>query len=257
MSKQVIQVNRKVTQPIPDTFSICRKINYIKIWKQKVMLYQLLEMSTAFSDAYISSFPHVWCSPVKSSCVMETVHQTRYCRFFWHRRAGKCIPKLILTSQIRTSYQVVFDNEHSLHLWKRHPCTSAVEIQLTDCHEQVTTWRNLRRLLYSCSSIVRLLIQSNCFELQPSMHFLWVAWLFDRPVLQRQELLQFKLVYYEDNLVPANINMAMHLQECTTSSEHLLQDVPDTDFIGLTVRSIYSYTFVEQWIKDTVDYSKH
>jgi hypothetical protein len=43
-----------------------------------------------------------------SSCLMqpgeeflqwpETVHQTIYCRFVWHRRIGKCIPKLILAS---------------------------------------------------------------------------------------------------------------------------------------------------------------
>jgi hypothetical protein len=31
----IIQSNRKVTQPIPDTCSICQKINYIDIRKQK------------------------------------------------------------------------------------------------------------------------------------------------------------------------------------------------------------------------------
>jgi hypothetical protein len=30
------------------------------------MLYEVLEMSTAFSDAFINSFPHVWCNSVKS-----------------------------------------------------------------------------------------------------------------------------------------------------------------------------------------------
>jgi hypothetical protein len=45
----------------------------------------------------------------------------------------------------------VFDNEHSLHLWKRHPCTSTGERQLTDWREQVTTWRGL---LCSHSGIV-------------------------------------------------------------------------------------------------------
>jgi hypothetical protein len=134
-------------------------------------------MSTAFSDACIHSFPHVWCHPVKSSCITETVHQTRYCRFVWRRRIGKCIPKLILASEVRTRCQVVFDNEHSLHLWKRHPCTSTVERQLTGWHEQVTTWRDLRGLLYSHSDIVCLSIQSNCIELQPSVNILiWVAW---------------------------------------------------------------------------------
>jgi hypothetical protein len=33
--------------------------------KKKTMLYYVLEMSTAFSDACIHSFPHVWCNPVK------------------------------------------------------------------------------------------------------------------------------------------------------------------------------------------------
>jgi hypothetical protein len=143
----------------------------------------VLEMSTAFSDACIHSFPHVWCNPVKSSCVKETVHQTRYCRFVWHSRIGKCIPKLILESLVRTRSEVVFDNEHSLHLLKRHPSTSTVSRQLTDWCEQVTTWRDLRGLLYSHSDIVCLLIQSNCIELQPSINILiWVALLFDQPV---------------------------------------------------------------------------
>jgi hypothetical protein len=35
----VIQNVRKLTQPIPDTHSVCKKIHYIKIWKQKTMLY--------------------------------------------------------------------------------------------------------------------------------------------------------------------------------------------------------------------------
>jgi hypothetical protein len=84
---------------------------------------------------------------------------------------------------VRTRCQAVFDNEHSLHLWKRHPCTSTVERQLTDWREQVTTWRDLRGLLYSHNDIVCLLIQSNCIELQPSISILiWVAWLFDHPV---------------------------------------------------------------------------
>jgi hypothetical protein len=38
------------------------KINYIEIRKQKTMLCQVLKMSTAFSNAYIHSFPHVWCN---------------------------------------------------------------------------------------------------------------------------------------------------------------------------------------------------
>jgi hypothetical protein len=77
----------------------------------------------------------------------------------------------------------VFDNEHSLHLWKRRPCTSTVWRQLTDWREQFTTWCDLRGLLYSHSDIVCLLIQSKFIELQPSICILiWVAWLFDHPV---------------------------------------------------------------------------
>jgi hypothetical protein len=33
-----------------------------------------------------------------AACVTETVHQTRYCRFVWHRKIGKSIFKLILAS---------------------------------------------------------------------------------------------------------------------------------------------------------------
>jgi hypothetical protein len=110
------------------------------------------------------------------------VHQTRYCRFVWHRRIGKCIPKLVLASWVRTKCQVVFDNEYSLYQWKRHPCTSTVERQLTDWREKVTTWRDLHGLLHSHSDIVCLLIQSNCIELQPSINILISdAWLFDHP----------------------------------------------------------------------------
>jgi hypothetical protein len=64
----------------------------------------------------------------------------------------------------------VFVNEHSLHLWKRHPCTSTVERQLTDWREQVT---DLRGFLYSHS-----------IEFQSSTNILiWFEWLFDHPVL--------------------------------------------------------------------------
>jgi hypothetical protein len=169
-------------QPIPDTYSISQKINYTEI-RKKNNVFEVLEMSTTFSDAYIHSFPHVWCNPVKSSCVTETVHQTRYCRFVSHRRIEKCISKLILASSLIKWCQIVFHNEHTLHLWKKHPCTWTVERKLTDWGEQVTTWRGLRGLLYSHSNNVCLLIQSNCIEMQPSVNILlWVAWLFDHSV---------------------------------------------------------------------------
>jgi hypothetical protein len=73
-------------------------------------------MSTFSGDEFVHSFPHVSCNPMKSSCITETVHQTRFSRFVWHMRIGKCIPKRILASYLRTRCQVVFDNEHSLHL---------------------------------------------------------------------------------------------------------------------------------------------
>jgi hypothetical protein len=64
-------------------------------------------------------------------------------------------------------------------LIKRHRCTSTVWRQLTDWREQVTTWRDLRGLLYSHSDTVCLLIQSNYIELQPSINILiWIEWLF-------------------------------------------------------------------------------
>jgi hypothetical protein len=34
-----VQSDWKITQPIPDTYSICQKINCIEIGKQKTMLY--------------------------------------------------------------------------------------------------------------------------------------------------------------------------------------------------------------------------
>jgi hypothetical protein len=140
-------------------------------------------MSTAFSDACTHSFPHVWCNPVKRSCVTEAVHQTRYCRFVRHRRIGKFISKLILASYVRMRCQVVLDNEHSLYLWKTHPYTSTAERQRTDWQEQVTTWRDLCGILYRHSDIVCLLIQSNCSDLQPSINILmWGAWLFHHSV---------------------------------------------------------------------------
>jgi hypothetical protein len=56
----LVQGDRKVTQPIPNTCPICQNVNYIGIRKQKkTMLYQVLEMSTAFSDVCIHSFSHV------------------------------------------------------------------------------------------------------------------------------------------------------------------------------------------------------
>jgi hypothetical protein len=94
----------------------------------------------------------------------------------------KIYPKLILASFVRTRCQVVFDNKHSLHLWKRHPCTWLLKDNwLTDAsilQHDVTS-------VGSCivTAILCLLIQSKCIELQPWINILaWVAWLFDHSV---------------------------------------------------------------------------
>jgi hypothetical protein len=54
------QDERKVKQPSLETCSVCQKINYIEIRKQKkgkTMSYEVLEMSTALSNAYIHFSP--------------------------------------------------------------------------------------------------------------------------------------------------------------------------------------------------------
>jgi hypothetical protein len=92
-----IQSDQKVMQLIPDMFYLSKNKFH---WNQKTKINVILSVGNAhaFSDACIHSFPHVWCNLAKSSCVTEMVPQTRYCRFVWHRRIGKCIPKLILAN---------------------------------------------------------------------------------------------------------------------------------------------------------------
>jgi hypothetical protein len=118
-------------------------------WNQKTKSNVVLRVGNVHrvQRCTYSLFSSCLMQPSQEFCVTETVHQTRYCKFVWHRRIEKCIPKLFLASQ------VVVGNEHSLHLWKRHPCTSNVERQLTDWREQVTTWRDLHGLLYSNSDM--------------------------------------------------------------------------------------------------------
>jgi hypothetical protein len=104
-------------------------------------------------------------------------------------------PKVIMT---RMRWQIGFGIEDSLHTWKRHPCILTVDRQLTGWHEQVATWCDLCWLLYSQSSIVCLLIQSNCIELQPSVNNLvWVAWLFHYPVWKKCgiAIIQFRCIH--------------------------------------------------------------
>jgi hypothetical protein len=136
--------------------------------ENKKQCFLVLEMSTMFSDARIHSFSYVWCNPVKSFCVMEMVHHTRYCQFVWHRRIGKCVPKLILVSWVRTRCQVVFDNEHlwktSFHLFK-------------DWCKQVTTWCNLCELLYGHINPIKLHWIATI-----NKYLKMGAWLFNHPV---------------------------------------------------------------------------
>jgi hypothetical protein len=165
-----IQNDRKVTQPIRDTFLFVKKYITLKSENKKQCYIKCWKCPPRSAMHTFTLFLMFDATRWRRFCVTETVHQTRYCRFVWHRRIGKCIPKLILASQVKTRFQVVFDNEHSLHLWKRHSCISTVERHLTNWHTQVTTWRDLRGLLYNHNDIVCLLIQSNCTELQPSIH---------------------------------------------------------------------------------------
>jgi hypothetical protein len=101
------------------------------------------------------------CTSVIQSVV---THYTDWADWFiiWHRGIRKCIPKLTVASYVRTRCQVVFDNEHSSLLWKRHLSAFSVWRPLTDRHEQI-----MCELLCSHSDIVCLLIQSDFTELQP------------------------------------------------------------------------------------------
>jgi hypothetical protein len=109
----------------------------------------------------------------------------------------------------------VFGNEHS-YLWKIHPCTSTVDRKLTDWREQVTTRRYLRGLLYSHSDIVCLLIRSICIDLQPSINILiWVAWLFDHPVLRRNSSLRHFLYFWlEESTGPTGQWISINVEHC-------------------------------------------
>jgi hypothetical protein len=113
------------------------------------------------------------------SCVTEMGHMTRYCRPVWHRRIEKRVPELTVASWVRKTCQTLFDDEASLHLWKRHPWLWTVWRKLTDWREQVATWRDKLGPLYSHGDAVCLLIQLNCFAFQTKIYILTViAWLF-------------------------------------------------------------------------------
>jgi hypothetical protein len=178
-------------------------------------------MSTAFSDACIHSFPHVWCNPVKSFCSD------------WNGSPDEIIVDLFGTgksgnvSQIslwqeRTRSQVVFDNEHSLHLWKRHRCTSTVERQLTDWRERVTTWRDLRGLLYGHSDIL-----------------IWVEWLFYHPVL---ELLLHVLEFTVSGIGPVGGFSVHYGKFCAAVSWNGAWSLPCSYFTILNLQSWWHWT---------------
>jgi hypothetical protein len=77
----------------------------------------------------------------------------------------------------------MIDTEHSLHLWKKHTCTSTAERQLPNWQNQVRTWSYLRGQLYS-QNILCLLIQSHCTELQSWINILMLTTrIFDHPVV--------------------------------------------------------------------------
>lgn len=45
----------------------------------------------------INCFPRVLLNSEDSSCVNDMIQKTTYCLFVWHRRIGKCVPKLVIT----------------------------------------------------------------------------------------------------------------------------------------------------------------
>jgi hypothetical protein len=64
--------------------------------------------------------------------VTATVKSEELLSICLYKRIGKCILTLILASEVRTRCQVVFNNEHSLHLWQRYRrCTSTKDNRRT------------------------------------------------------------------------------------------------------------------------------
>jgi hypothetical protein len=97
----LIQGDQRVMQPIPDTF--CLSKNKLH-WNHKTKNNVILSVGNVHhvQQCMYSLFSSCLVQPseefLHASSVMEMVHQTRYCRFVWHRRIGKCIPKLIPAS---------------------------------------------------------------------------------------------------------------------------------------------------------------
>lgn len=71
-------------------------------------------MPTAFEQGMSSHLPRVWCNPMKFPC-HRNVSPDEIC-WFDTGESGKVSPKLALAGYIRMKCQVVFNNEHSLHM---------------------------------------------------------------------------------------------------------------------------------------------
>jgi hypothetical protein len=155
----IIRDHQKVKQPIPGTCYVCQKINYIKMRKKRRCFIKCRKRPSRSVMHEFTLFPMS-----DATCVTETVYQKRYCRFVLHRRIGKvCVHNKKLLHCEKTSFHLT------------------VERKLKVRREQVTTWCDLRGLLYSHSDLTCLLIQRKC--IQPSVNILaWVAWLFDHSV---------------------------------------------------------------------------
>jgi hypothetical protein len=63
-----VQIDRKVTRPIPDTCSVCQEINYIEIKNKKQCYIKFWKCPLRSATPAFTFFPHVSCNPVKSSC---------------------------------------------------------------------------------------------------------------------------------------------------------------------------------------------
>jgi hypothetical protein len=162
--------------------SICQKRNDTEIRKQKIMLYWVFEMTTAFGNACIHPSPQASCKPVKGGTgESESVSLSP----FW--QVTKKMPESVWQWTL-----VALAISTSLHF----NCLKATDGRA----ERDATWHDLRGLLHSHSDIVSLLMQSNFIELQASLNiFVWAAWLYDCCVqallLVSKRCWQFKMFY--------------------------------------------------------------
>jgi hypothetical protein len=119
----LIQDDRKVTQSIPDTRSICQKVKYIEIRKN-------IKLSVGNVHRV-----QPWVHPPSSSCLKQ--HGEEFVQsqkrsnsrdtvdLFGTGEQGNA-PLNSSGTLSNTEMPAVFDSEHRLHLYKRHPCTWTV-----------------------------------------------------------------------------------------------------------------------------------